>query len=66
LLIIEGGRDDAVGPTAGQDLEAAAKAADRDARLAVCPSAGHAEPLEACPGDYRDWVLGFLSRSLAH
>jgi len=66
LLIIEGGRDDAVGPTAGQDLEAAAKAADRDARLAVCASAGHAQSLEACPGDYRDWVLGFLSRSLAH
>ena len=33
--------------------------------LKICLPAGHGESLEACAGDYRDWVLGFLTRSLA-
>jgi pimeloyl-ACP methyl ester carboxylesterase len=65
LLIIEGGQDETIGPTDPEDLLAAARNAGADARLRICPSAGHAQSLRACAGEYRDWVLGFLSRSLA-
>jgi len=65
LLIIEGGEDDAIGPTAADDLMAAAEDAGVDARLELCEPAGHGQSLEACAGEYRDWVLGFLASSLA-
>jgi pimeloyl-ACP methyl ester carboxylesterase len=65
LLIIEGGQDDLIGPTDADDLLAAAQDAGADGQLEICPPAGHGESLEACAGEYRDWVLGFLSRSLA-
>jgi pimeloyl-ACP methyl ester carboxylesterase len=65
LLIIEGGRDDLIGPSDADDLLAAAREAGVDARLETCRRAKHAESVEACAGEYRDWVLGFLSRSLA-
>jgi len=65
LLIIEGGQDDLIGPTDADDLLAAAQDAGADAQLKICLPAGHGESLEACAGEYRDWVLGFLTRSLA-
>ena len=65
LLIIEGGQDDLIGPTDADDLLAAADEAEADAQLEICLPAGHGESLEACAGEYRDWVLGFLTRSLA-
>lgn len=65
VLIIVGGQDDAIGPTDGQDLLAAAREGSEDAELRVCEAAGHGQPLDACPDDYREWVLGFLARSLA-
>ena len=65
LLIIEGGQDDLIGPTDANDLLAAANEAEADAQLEICLPAGHGESLEACAGEYRDWVLGFLTRSLA-
>ena len=65
LLIIEGGQDDLIGPTDADDLLAAAEEAEADAQLEICLPAGHGESLEACAGEYRDWVLGFLTRSLA-
>jgi pimeloyl-ACP methyl ester carboxylesterase len=65
LLIIEAGRDDLIGSTDADDLLAAAREGGAQARLETCRRAGHAESIRACAGDYRDWVLGFLSRSLA-
>ena len=65
LLIIEGGQDDLIGSTDPDDLLAAAEDAGADAQLEICLPAGHGQSLEACAGEYRDWVLGFLSRSLA-
>lgn len=65
LLIIEGGQDDLIGSTDADDLLAAAEDAGVDAELQICLPAGHGESLEACAGEYGDWVLGFLSRSLA-
>jgi uncharacterized protein len=65
LLIIEGGQDDLIGPTDADDLLVAAQDAGADVQLEICLPAGHGESLEACAGEYRDWVLGFLTRSLA-
>jgi uncharacterized protein len=65
LLIIVGGRDDRIGDNDGQELLAAALEGDSAAVLEVCPSAGHGAEVTTCEGDYRDWVLGFLARSLA-
>jgi pimeloyl-ACP methyl ester carboxylesterase len=65
VLIITGGHDDAIGPHDGQDLLDAARAGQATAELKVCQGAGHAESAERCRADYRDWVLGFLERSLA-
>ena len=65
LLIIEGEQDDLIGSSDPDDLLAAAEDAGADAQLEICLPAGHGQSLEACAGEYRDWVLGFLSRSLA-
>ena len=65
VLIIAGGQDTQIGDQDGQDLLAAAQAGDTPAELKVCADAGHGDSLAACRGDYRDWVLGFLARSLA-
>jgi fermentation-respiration switch protein FrsA (DUF1100 family) len=65
VLIVVGGRDDAIGRNDGQDLLDAASAGQSAAELKVCPDAGHAGSVERCRTDYRDWVLGFLERSLA-
>jgi pimeloyl-ACP methyl ester carboxylesterase len=62
LLIVSGDRDDAIGRTDAQDLAAAGGA---DTELEICRGAGHAGSFETCRGDYEDWVLGFLARSLA-
>ena len=64
LLIIAGGRDDAIGPTDADDLLAAARAGGADVELRICAEAGHAASLERCPDDYRDWVLGFFADAL--
>jgi uncharacterized protein len=65
LLIIHGGQDHLIDRDAADKLLAAAEDAGADASLVICPPAGHGESLEACAGEYRDWVLGFLTRSLA-
>jgi uncharacterized protein len=66
LLIIVGQQDDEIGPTDGRDLLAAAKDGNSPAaELKVCDDAAHGQSLERCSGSYRDWVLGFLERSLA-
>lgn len=65
LLILAGGRDDAVGATDADDLLAAAEEGGADARLRVCPRAGHGVIPATCPDDYANWVLGFLRRALA-
>jgi pimeloyl-ACP methyl ester carboxylesterase len=68
VLIIVGGRDDAIGAHDGQDLLDAARAGQdggSSSGLDICPRAGHAESVDRCRSDYRGWVLGFLERNLA-
>jgi pimeloyl-ACP methyl ester carboxylesterase len=64
VLIIAGGRDDAIGANDPQDLLAAARNGRAQADLQVCAPANHGQAVERCRGDYADWVLGFLERSL--
>jgi len=64
ILIISGGADESIGSRDAADLSAAAEAAGSPASLEVCADAGHAQSDEACAGDYRGWVLGFLERYL--
>jgi uncharacterized protein len=65
VLIISGGRDDAIGKSDAQDLLQAAREAGSPAVLHVCDDAGHANSLKHCPEAYPGWVLGFLERELA-
>ena len=65
ILIIVGGQDDQIGGDDGQALLNAAEAGGSSAELRVCPGAGHGGPVGVCESDYREWVLGFLERSLA-
>jgi pimeloyl-ACP methyl ester carboxylesterase len=65
VLLVHGGRDDSIGASDAQDLEAAAAEAGSPVELHVCEAAGHARSPEACPEDYSGWVLGFLERALA-
>jgi uncharacterized protein len=65
VLLISGGRDDTIGKNDAADLLAAAEEATSSAELRICEEAGHAANLQACPGAYSDWVLGFLERALA-
>ena len=65
VMIIVGSEDDAIGEDDGQALLDAAVAGDTPAELQICPGAGHGGPVQTCGDDYRDWVLGFLARSLA-
>ena len=65
VLIITGARDATIGEHDATDLLAAAEGATSTAELHVCKRAGHADNLDHCPGQYADWVLGFLERALA-
>ncbi|HET6380268.1 MAG TPA: alpha/beta fold hydrolase [candidate division Zixibacteria bacterium] len=64
VLIIAGGADGSMGPNDPHDLLAAAQDGGSQAELQLCPAAGHGQSASACPDDYRDWVLGFLARTL--
>lgn len=64
LLLVAGGRDDTLGASDADDLLMAARMGGADVELQVCAAAGHAESLERCPDDYRDWVLGFFTDAL--
>ena len=64
LLLISGGRDATIERSDTDDLLDAALAGGADARLLVCHSAGHGQSARACPGEYRDWVLGFFADAL--
>jgi pimeloyl-ACP methyl ester carboxylesterase len=64
LLLVTGGRDDTFGPNDTDDLLAAAEAGGADATLEVCEPAGHGGSPDACPDDYREWVLGFFAEAL--
>lgn len=65
VLIIAGGRDRTMGTGDPDDLQAAAREGGAQAELQVCEPAGHGGSASACPDEYRDWVLGFLARTLA-
>lgn len=64
MLIISGGRDDAIGSGDAASLRAAAQAGGSKVDLEVCAAAGHAEAINACPADYPSWVLAFLARAI--
>jgi pimeloyl-ACP methyl ester carboxylesterase len=64
LLLVADGRDDTIGSTDVDDLLAAARSGGARVDLRVCEAAGHGQSVRACPGDYRDWVLGFFADSL--
>ena len=63
VLIIAGGRDDAIGHSDAEELLTAAEAGGADAELQVCAEAGHGGAIGTCAAEYRDWVLGFLRQS---
>ena len=65
VLILQGSEDTAIAPDAGAALQAEASGAGVAAEYRECAGATHSHLHEACPDDFRDWVLGFLSRSLA-
>jgi fermentation-respiration switch protein FrsA (DUF1100 family) len=65
VLIIVGGRDDAIGPTDGQALLDAFPKDRAESELKVCEDATHGEAVVTCRRAYAGWVLGFLERSLA-
>jgi len=64
VLVVSGGQDRSIGRTDAADLARAAEDAGSPAELEICESAAHAEAPEVCGDAYRDWVLGFLDRSL--
>lgn len=64
LLIITGGRDNAIGGSDGESLRTAAEAGHATVELDACAAAGHAESINACAADYPGWVLAFLARSI--
>jgi hypothetical protein len=61
VLILNAGRDETIAVDDPAALRDAALAAGVDARLEICPEAGHAGVIEACPDDYRAWVDAFLA-----
>lgn len=65
VLLVTGGRDDAVGPHDAQDLLTAAQDGGSRATLEICATAGHDESVSACPDDYAQWVLDFLAQAFA-
>jgi pimeloyl-ACP methyl ester carboxylesterase len=65
LLVIVGGRDDAIGPGAADELVHAAEAGGSVVELQTCADAGHGDPIGTCPAEYGDWVRGFLRDAFA-
>lgn len=64
VLILQGGADDAIDPTSASQLAAAAASGGVATEVHICPDAGHSKLHEVCAADYREWVLGFLARTL--
>ena len=63
LLLISGGRDDAIGRSDAQDLLAAARRGGAEAALQICDAAGHDESVSACPDAYARGVREFLANA---
>ena len=61
VLLVHAGADDTIDQSDAEELVDAAQAAGVDARLEVCPNAGHGQASEICAGDYRGWVDEFLA-----
>jgi len=64
LLIIGGGRDDAIGSGALESLRSAAAAGGASVAVETCPTARHDEAVSDCAADYRSWVLAFLDGAM--
>lgn len=64
VLILQGGADAAIAPTSADQIAAAAAEDGVSVEVHMCPTAQHSRLLDACPDEYRAWVLGFLARTL--
>lgn len=66
LEIIYGSADDTDLPDRNAKLLfETARAAGVPVEMHVCPGAGHGRAVNACPTEYREWVVSFLERALA-
>jgi len=61
VLLIHASDDDTIPLLDAERMLDAALRAGVRARLEVCPEAGHAGLIEACPDEYRRWVDEFLA-----
>ena len=64
VLIVQGDADTSIDPGSAQELVDAATKRGVSTEMHICPGGQHSQLLEACPDDYRGWVLGFLARTL--
>lgn len=65
VLIVHGGRDDTIPVDDVERLFDAAIAAGVDARLEICPDAGHGGLHRECAADYGAWMDEFLAEVVA-
>jgi pimeloyl-ACP methyl ester carboxylesterase len=64
VLILQGDADSAITPDSATLLADAALAGGGQPEVEICAGAEHSQLVQACPDAYREWVLGFLARSL--
>jgi pimeloyl-ACP methyl ester carboxylesterase len=64
VLILQGSADEQIEPDSAERLAAEARDAGVQVEVQRCEGAVHSALLDACPDDYREWVLGFLARSM--
>jgi pimeloyl-ACP methyl ester carboxylesterase len=60
VLLIHPGGDETIPVTDAEQVRDAARAAGVDARLVICPGAGHGRANDECPDEYQGWVDAFM------
>lgn len=64
VLIMQGDADTGIDQASMDTIVGVATDAGVSIEAHLCPGGTHSHLFEACPDDYRDWVLGFLARTL--